>query len=67
METEANMIVHYVKRGWTRVREYLQSRADQHVSAWGSALQYKRRYTDPESAKAYRTPVEHVRMSKRYF
>lgn len=41
-------------RLWARLREYLHERNERQVAAWGSALQYKRRYTNPDTAKRYR-------------
>ena len=48
------MMVQYAKQAWAKFWSFLDERADQHVAAWGSALQYKRRYTNPEDAVAYR-------------
>lgn len=45
-----------VARLWERFNEFLHARAQQEVNAWGSSLQYKRRYTNPDSAKAARQP-----------
>ena len=41
-------------RIWGRFYGYLNQRNDQAVAAWGSSLQYKRRYTNPDDAKRYR-------------
>lgn len=41
-------------RLWGRLYTHLTERNDRAVAAWGSALQYKRRYTNPEDAKRAR-------------
>lgn len=41
-------------RLWGRLYRYLNERNDRAVAAWGSSLQYKRRYTNPEDAKRAR-------------
>ena len=43
-----------ISRLWTRFNRFLVDQNDQRVAAWGSALQYKRRYTNPDAAKKYR-------------
>ena len=49
---------------WGRVMSYLEVRAQSHVNAWGSTLQYKRRYTNPDSAIQFRTPVEQIKVAR---
>ena len=44
----------YPARLWAGIFRFLNERAEQEVAAWGSALQYKRRYTNPDSAKRAR-------------
>lgn len=39
---------------WARVNRFLTEHNDRQVAAWGSALQYKRRYTNPDDAKQFR-------------
>jgi hypothetical protein len=39
---------------WERLNKFLYARAEREVAAWGSSLQYKRRYTNPDAAKRYR-------------
>lgn len=39
------------KRLWAHLNGVLTQRNDRAVAAWGSALQYKRRYTNPDVAK----------------
>jgi hypothetical protein len=39
---------------WGRLNKFLHARAERELAAWGSSLQYKRRYTNPDAAKAYR-------------
>ena len=47
-------IVAIATRLWGRVFQHITDRNDRAVAAWGSALQYKRRYTNPEDAKRSR-------------
>jgi len=42
------------QRLWLRFNEFLNVRNERAVAAWGSSLQYKRRYTNPDTAKRYR-------------
>lgn len=42
------------KRLWAQLKDALTQRNDRAVAAWGSSLQYKRPYTNPDSAKAAR-------------
>ena len=51
-------------RLWGRLLAYLDTRAQGHVNAWGSTLQYKRRYTNPDSAIQFRTPVEEIKVAR---
>jgi hypothetical protein len=39
-----------------RLRVYLDARAEKEKAAWGSSMEYKRRYTNPDAAKKARTP-----------
>jgi hypothetical protein len=41
-------------RVWKRFHRLLEDRAERHIAAWLSALQYKRRYTNPDLIKRYR-------------
>jgi len=43
-----------VKRLWVHLNDVLTQRNDRALAAWGSALQYKRRYTNPDAAKRAR-------------
>lgn len=47
-------LVNTAKRLWTQLNDVLTERNDRAIAAWGSALQYKRRYTNPDSAKQAR-------------
>lgn len=47
-------IIGLAVRAWERVSRYITDRNEQAVAAWGSSLQYKRRYTNPDDAKAAR-------------
>jgi hypothetical protein len=51
-------------RLWSQFWTYVEARNQGHVNAWGSTLQYKRRYTNPEGAIAFRTPVEAIRIPR---
>ena len=52
--TEMASIIGVAARAWDRVVRYITERNDQAVAAWGSSLQYKRRYTNPDDAKRAR-------------
>jgi hypothetical protein len=39
---------------WVRLNRYLNEQNNLQVAAWGSSLQYKRRYTNPDAAKRAR-------------
>ena len=39
-----------------RVRQRLDKHADEQTGKWGSSMEYKRRYTNPDEAKRHRTP-----------
>ena len=47
-------IIGVAVRVWYRVFRFLTERNEQAVAAWGSSLQYKRRYTNPDDAKRAR-------------
>jgi hypothetical protein len=47
-------LISIVTRVWARFFNYLTDRNEQAVAAWGSSLQYKRRYTNPDDAKRAR-------------
>ena len=57
MSKSANALLSYPTLLWARFTRFIQARADQEVANWGSSLQYKRRYTNPDTAKRYRQPV----------
>ncbi len=44
-------------RLWVRLNTFLVDQNSRQVAAWGSALQYKRRYTNPDAAKRARSPL----------
>ena len=44
-----------VSNMWQRFNRMLNEENNRRVAAWGSALQYKRRYTNPDAAKRFRT------------
>lgn len=64
MKAVRQHITQSAKRTWMRFCDFLDARADRHVNAWSMALQYKRRYTNPEEAKAFRTPVEDIKLAR---
>jgi hypothetical protein len=41
-------------RALSRVYRYFTERNEQAVAAWGSSLQYKKRFTNPDDAKRAR-------------
>jgi hypothetical protein len=54
MSKALSNVIGGAKRLWTRFNDFLMAHNDRQVEAWGASLQYKRRYTNPEAAKAYR-------------
>jgi hypothetical protein len=48
------VLVRSAARVWERFNKLLSERAEREVAAWGSSLQYRRRYTNPDTAKAHR-------------
>ena len=44
-----------------RVRERLDAHAEQQKTAWGSSMEYKRRYTNPDDAKRQRASDSETR------
>lgn len=50
-------LLNHPARLWTRFMRYLDTQNDQRIAAWGSSLQYKRRYTNPDDAKRARQPA----------
>lgn len=47
-------VLTFPARLWAAVYRFLHKRAEQEVAAWGSSLQYKRNYTNPDAAKRAR-------------
>ena len=47
-------LISIATRLWTRVYTFLTEQNERQVAAWGSSLQYKRRYTNPDDAKRAR-------------
>ena len=43
-----------IMRLWEQFIDILDARAAREVNAWGASLEYKRRYTNPDTAKLYR-------------
>ena len=54
MSSAIATLVSPLARAWERMNQFLMVRAEREVAAWGSALQYKRRYTNPDEAKRAR-------------
>ena len=50
-------LVAIAARLWGRLFQHLTDRNDRALRAWGTALQYKRRYTNPDAAKRARSPL----------
>ena len=47
-------VIARVENVWNRFISLLDALAQREVNAWGASLQYKRRYTNPDTAKLYR-------------
>lgn len=45
------------RRLWVRFNDFLAAHNTRQVEAWGSSLQYKRAYTNPDAAKRARQVV----------
>jgi hypothetical protein len=41
-----------------RLRVFIDKQAEKEKQAWGSSMEYKRRYTNPDDAKRARTPPD---------
>ena len=54
MSKTLSALVSFPARLWARLYQFLNAHAEREVNAWASSLQYKRRYTNPEAAKAFR-------------
>ena len=44
-----------------RLRVFLDKQAEKEKQAWGSSMEYKRRYTNPDDAKRARTPPSELK------
>lgn len=55
--SKANVLFSYPVRLWERLSRFLNEQAEKEVAAWGSSLQYKRPYTNPDTAKRYRQGI----------
>ena len=55
MLTYINRLVRATSHQWQRFMRFLMVQNERQIAAWGSSLQYKRRYTNPDAAKRYRT------------
>ena len=42
---------------WTHFNNFIEAHNNRKVEAWGAALQYKRAYTNPDTAKRFRQGV----------
>lgn len=49
----------------TRLRVYLDERAEKDKAGWGSHMEYKRPYTNPDAAKRARTPPGELKEERR--
>ena len=56
----APTLITRVSRFWAQFWDHLNERAQRETAAWGSTLQYKRRYTNPDEAKRFRRPIEEM-------
>lgn len=52
--SKSAVLLSYPVRLWKRLFRFLNAQAEKEVAAWSSSLQYKRRYTNPDTAKRYR-------------
>lgn len=50
-----SVLIAAVSKTWQRFNRMLNEENNRRVAAWGSALQYKRRYTNPDAAKRFRS------------
>jgi hypothetical protein len=41
-----------------RLHKHLDANAEKQKTGWGSSLEYKRRYTNPDDAKRHRSPSD---------
>jgi hypothetical protein len=41
-------------------RKWLDENAERDKQGWGARMEYKRRYTNPDSAKKARTPISSI-------
>ena len=57
MSKTLSSILNLPVRLWARVYQFLTAQAEREVNAWGSSLQYKRRYTNPDVAKRSRQGI----------
>lgn len=55
--SKSAVLLSYPVRLWERLFRFLNKQADKEVAAWGSSLQYKRSYTNPDTAKRYRQGI----------
>ena len=47
-------LISSASRLWMRLNQFLYDQNERAVAEWGSSLQYKRRYTNPDDAKRAR-------------
>jgi hypothetical protein len=57
MSKTASAFLNFPVRLWARVSQFLTEQAEREVNNWGAAMQYKRRYTNPDTAKRYRQVI----------
>lgn len=57
MSKSFTSLIGSASRLWVRLNDFLSDRNERAIAAWGSSLQYKRRYTNPDEAKRARQGV----------
>ena len=55
MSKTLNSLIGLFSEFVARVNRYIATQNERQVALWGSSLQYKRRYTNPDAAKRFRS------------
>ena len=50
-------IVRAATGAWTRFDNFITFMAERQVNGWAGAMEHKRAYTNPDTAKRYRQPI----------
>ena len=54
MTKTVRALIEVLKERVAHASRFVREQNERQVALWGSSLQYKRRYTNPDTAKAYR-------------